>query len=40
MTGISVITPTLDRPDEVRALFATLAAQRVPPARKNGRRLL
>jgi glycosyltransferase involved in cell wall biosynthesis len=30
-TGISVITPTLDRPDEVRALLHNLAAQTVPP---------
>jgi GT2 family glycosyltransferase len=28
---ISVVTPTLDRPDDVRALIATLAAQQAPP---------
>jgi GT2 family glycosyltransferase len=30
-TTISVVTPTLDRPDEVRALLANLAAQSVLP---------
>lgn len=29
--GISVVTPTLDRPDDVRALLHSLAAQTVPP---------
>jgi GT2 family glycosyltransferase len=29
---ISVVTPTLDRPDEVRALLQNLAAQQQPPA--------